>query len=239
MGARVVGRRAAMPPARERRASLFQHARTCARRCSRCSGDRAGQRLRARSASSQPRSSACARCTAPMCSRHDKANRDSWPEADIAITDDPIGCHQRKGCRLRANPSRRPAKRRGCGGSCRLEGHGCGRGHGGRRVVTSAIRHERRRCDRRRRSEHRPVLLRGGPGPGGAILLPSGSDDVVLAELRNRISILWRATRDQLARAGVPPDQIHVCALCTFDHPARVPFLSPRRQSGRQARGRD
>ena len=31
---------------------------------------------------------------------------------------------------------------------------------------------------------------------------------------------LWRATRDQLARAGVPPQQIHVCELCTFDHPA-------------------
>ena len=31
---------------------------------------------------------------------------------------------------------------------------------------------------------------------------------------------LWRATRDQLARAHVPPQQIHVCALCTFDHPA-------------------
>lgn len=31
---------------------------------------------------------------------------------------------------------------------------------------------------------------------------------------------LWRATRDQLARAGVPPQHIHVCALCTFDHPA-------------------
>ena len=30
---------------------------------------------------------------------------------------------------------------------------------------------------------------------------------------------LWRATRDQLARAGVPPQQIHVCELCTFDHP--------------------
>lgn len=31
---------------------------------------------------------------------------------------------------------------------------------------------------------------------------------------------LWRATRDQLARAGVPPRQIHVCELCTVDHPA-------------------
>lgn len=31
---------------------------------------------------------------------------------------------------------------------------------------------------------------------------------------------LWRASRDQLARAGVPSVQIHVCELCTFDHPA-------------------
>jgi len=31
---------------------------------------------------------------------------------------------------------------------------------------------------------------------------------------------LWRATRDQLERAGVPAAQIHVSALCTFDHPA-------------------
>jgi YfiH family protein len=31
---------------------------------------------------------------------------------------------------------------------------------------------------------------------------------------------LWGATRDQLAGAGVPLQQIYVCALCTFDHPA-------------------
>jgi YfiH family protein len=31
---------------------------------------------------------------------------------------------------------------------------------------------------------------------------------------------LWRATRDQLATAGVPPQQIHVCGLCTKDLPA-------------------
>lgn len=31
---------------------------------------------------------------------------------------------------------------------------------------------------------------------------------------------LWRASRDQLARAGIPPKQIHVCEVCTFDHPA-------------------
>ena len=31
---------------------------------------------------------------------------------------------------------------------------------------------------------------------------------------------LWRATREQLARAGLPPHNIHVSEMCTFDHPA-------------------
>jgi polyphenol oxidase len=43
---------------------------------------------------------------------------------------------------------------------------------------------------------------------------------------------LWRATRDQLASAGVPLQQIYVCALCTFDHAAQ--FHSYRRD-GRNA----
>jgi purine-nucleoside/S-methyl-5'-thioadenosine phosphorylase / adenosine deaminase len=30
---------------------------------------------------------------------------------------------------------------------------------------------------------------------------------------------LWQATRDQLQRAGVMPESIHVSELCTFDHP--------------------
>ena len=30
---------------------------------------------------------------------------------------------------------------------------------------------------------------------------------------------LWQATRDQLERAGVAPQQVHVSELCTFDHP--------------------
>jgi polyphenol oxidase len=38
---------------------------------------------------------------------------------------------------------------------------------------------------------------------------------------------LWRATRDQLVRAGLPLQQIHVCELCTVDHP--VLFHSYRR----------
>lgn len=45
---------------------------------------------------------------------------------------------------------------------------------------------------------------------------------------------LWRATREQLARAGVPPQQIHVCALCTFDHPAL--FHSYRRDGANAGR---
>jgi YfiH family protein len=43
---------------------------------------------------------------------------------------------------------------------------------------------------------------------------------------------LWRATRDQLVRAGVRPDRIHVAALCTFDHPQVFPSY---RRDGAQA----
>jgi YfiH family protein len=45
---------------------------------------------------------------------------------------------------------------------------------------------------------------------------------------------LWRANRDQLERAGVPTAQIHVSALCTFDHPAW--FHSYRRDGARAGR---
>jgi YfiH family protein len=45
---------------------------------------------------------------------------------------------------------------------------------------------------------------------------------------------LWRATIDQLAGAGVPPPQIHLCALCTFDHPAL--FDSYRRDGSHAGR---
>jgi YfiH family protein len=43
---------------------------------------------------------------------------------------------------------------------------------------------------------------------------------------------LWQATRDQLVRAGIPPQQIRVCALCTFDHPA---LFHSYRRDGRNA----
>ena len=34
---------------------------------------------------------------------------------------------------------------------------------------------------------------------------------------------LWRATREQLERAGVAPRNIHICELCTFDHAGVFP----------------
>ena len=45
---------------------------------------------------------------------------------------------------------------------------------------------------------------------------------------------LWRATRDQLLRARVPAQHIHVSALCTFDHPAL--FHSYRRDGKKAGR---
>ncbi len=45
---------------------------------------------------------------------------------------------------------------------------------------------------------------------------------------------LWRATHDQLQTAGVPVAHIHVCRLCTSDHPAE--FHSYRRDGARAGR---
>ena len=45
---------------------------------------------------------------------------------------------------------------------------------------------------------------------------------------------LWQATRDQLERAGVPSRNIHVCELCTADHPQL--FHSYRRDGARAGR---
>jgi YfiH family protein len=45
---------------------------------------------------------------------------------------------------------------------------------------------------------------------------------------------LWQATRDQLERAGVLPQNIHISELCTFDHPGVFPSY---RRDG-QAAGR-
>jgi len=45
---------------------------------------------------------------------------------------------------------------------------------------------------------------------------------------------LWRATHDQLERAGVPTRQIHVCELCTADYPEL--FHSYRRDGARAGR---
>lgn len=45
---------------------------------------------------------------------------------------------------------------------------------------------------------------------------------------------LWRATRDQLLRAGLAPDHIHACELCTFD----LPELFPSYRRDRDGAGR-
>jgi YfiH family protein len=43
---------------------------------------------------------------------------------------------------------------------------------------------------------------------------------------------LWRATQDQLTRAGLSPGRVHLSALCTFDHPQLFPSY---RRDGKQA----
>ena len=46
----------------------------------------------------------------------------------------------------------------------------------------------------------------------------------------------WQATADQLAAAGVPPEQIHIAALCTAIHPNLLcSYRRDRKSAGRMA----
>ena len=49
-----------------------------------------------------------------------------------------------------------------------------------------------------------------------------------------RLLDLWKANRDQLIKAGVPPDQIEIAGICTLSDPAR--FYSARRDGAKTGR---
>ncbi len=64
-----------------------------------------------------------------------------------------------------------------------------------------------------------PCCYEVGPELASRFSAHAGSSEWFTRDARPRLD-LWRATRDQLTSAGVPPQQIYVCGLCTFDHPA-------------------
>ena len=172
-------------------------------------------------------SCACDRCTARMCSRRNAKTESGG-----------LPCSEWPGSRYRRQPTNRqslsayepPTACRFCSPIAETgavaavhagwKGTAAGAAMVAVRSLTSRYGARAGRSDRRRRSEHRPVLLRGGSRVSPVIFHRTPHASAWFTHDAKPHLDLWRATRDQLARAGVPPTQIHVCALCTFDHPA-------------------
>ena len=147
------------------------------------------------------------------------ANRGSWPEADIAVTDDPsVAVSVRTADCV---PILLADRRRGAVAAIHAGWKGTAAGAAIVAVQSLASRYGTKPED---------VIAAVGPSIGpccyevGSELAGHFSSHPEAgtwfsADEKPHLD-LWRATRDQLARAGVPGSQIHVCELCTFDHPA-------------------
>jgi polyphenol oxidase len=148
-----------------------------------------------------------------------KANRDSWPEADIAITNDPsVAISVRVADCV---PILLADRRSGAVAAVHAGWRGTAAG-----AVMVAVDSLRARYG----TNADDVIAAVGPsigpccyevGPDVAAQFSSHPEAKTWFSPAEKPHLdLWRATRDQLARAGVPADQIHVCALCTCDHAA-------------------
>lgn len=144
---------------------------------------------------------------------------DNWPEADIAVTDDPAVAVS-----VRAAdcvPILLADRRSGAVAAIHAGWKGTAAGAAIVAVRALTSRYDARPAD---------VIAAVGPGIGPCCyeVGPDLSEHFsshpeapawFTREAKPHLD-LWRATRDQLARAGIPPQQIHVCELCTFHHPA-------------------
>jgi hypothetical protein len=144
---------------------------------------------------------------------------DAWPEADIAISDD-----RSLALSVRAAdcvPILLADRRRGAVAAVHAGWKGTAAG-----AAMVAVRALSSRFD------VDPANVEAAVGPSiGACCYEVGPDLVEHFTAHPEASAwfsrderphldLWRATRDQLKRAGVPASQIHVSELCTFDHPS-------------------
>lgn len=143
---------------------------------------------------------------------------DDWPEADIAISRDPsIALSVRVADCV---PILLGDRRTGAVAAIHAGWRGTAAG-----AVAAAVQGLSRAFG----SEPADVVAAIGPSIGpccyevGNELLPkfAGHPDSSRWFSRHKRPHLnlWRATRDQLERADVPVRQIHLCALCTADHP--------------------
>ena len=158
---------------------------------------------------------------------------DNWPEADIAVTDDPA-----MAVSVRAAdcvPILLADRRTGAVAAIHAGWKGTAAG-----AAVVAVRYLASRFG----TNPEDLIAAVGPSIGpccyevGSDLARHFASHAQASEWFTRDEKphldLWRATRDQLAGAGVPPRQIHVCALCTYDHPAV--FHSYRRDGSKSGR---
>jgi YfiH family protein len=141
-----------------------------------------------------------------------------WPEADIAISDDPalVVTVRAADC----VPVLLADRQSGAVSAIHAGWRGTAAG-----AMLAAVQAMARRFG----SEPRNIVAVVGPSIGpccysvGEELIQQFASHPDSSRWFDRASglhlNLWQATRDQLERAGVAPGNIHVSELCTFDHP--------------------
>jgi YfiH family protein len=141
-----------------------------------------------------------------------------WPEADIATTDDPalVMTVRAADC----VPVLLADRQSGAVSAIHAGWRGTAAG-----AMLAAVQAMTRRFG----SEPRNIVAAVGPSIGpccysvGEELIQQFASHPGSSRWFDRASglhlNLWKATRDQLERAGLVPSNIHVSELCTFDHP--------------------
>jgi hypothetical protein len=144
---------------------------------------------------------------------------DDWPEADIAVTRDfSVALTVRT-----ADCVPILLGDRGTGAVAAVHA-------GWKGTAAGAVMNAVKALERRFRSKPSDVVAAVGPSIGpccyevGNELMPQFCDHPDATRWFSTAPTLrldlWRATRDQLERAGVPSGQIHICELCTCHHGA-------------------
>jgi YfiH family protein len=167
-------------------------------------------------------------------SDHEKGSRFiNWPEADIAVTDDPAVALS-----VRAAdcvPILLADRRTGAVAAIHAgwKGTAAGAATVAVRALTSRYGTNPDEVVAAVGPSIGPCCYEVGPDLAGHFSSHPEASNWFTTDAKPHLD-LWRATRDQLLHAGVAPQQIYVCALCTFDHPAL--FHSYRRDGGKAGR---
>ena len=237
MGARVVGRRAAVPSSGCRGTPLLQHTRSGARSGKTGAVARLGpacRRARRRAPLTGPHApGARRRCVRGPADRAGRVAGSRYCDHRRSV-----GCGQRPVGGLCADSPRRRPKRCGGGRSRGMERYRRRRGRRSGAIAGITIRHETIRRHRRCRSEHRPVLLRGWAVAGRSLFIARECRSVVFARCEAASRSLARHARSTDARRSARRPDSRMRTVYVRP-PGDLSFVPPRWCARRTARGRD